>query len=87
MPACLPPTSRKYILPDGNDALPLPDGRWARAITRVDYREMAALPMTKQSAADLWDRSKRPLRDAMSQTMREGMAGAGAALPSMPVLG
>ncbi len=38
-------------------------------------REMAALPMTKQSAADLWDRSRRPLRDAMSRAMRESVAG------------
>jgi hypothetical protein len=32
---------RRYVLPDGHDALPLPDGRFARAITRVDYRQMA----------------------------------------------
>jgi hypothetical protein len=36
---------------------------------------MAAQPLTKQSAADLWDRSKRPLRDAMSMEVRESVAG------------
>lgn len=46
----------RYVLPDGNEALPLPDGRWARAITRVDYREAAEEPLTKQAAADLWDK-------------------------------
>jgi hypothetical protein len=35
------PAGRRYVLPDGNDALPLPDGRFARAITRIDYRQMA----------------------------------------------
>ena len=29
----------EYVLPDGNEALPLPEpGRTARCITRVDYR-------------------------------------------------
>ena len=41
--------------------------------------------MTKQSAADLWDRSKRPLRDAMSRAMRESVAGQQG--QGLPVLG
>jgi hypothetical protein len=39
-----------FILPDGNEKLRLPDGRTVRLITRVDYREMAKTPLTKQTA-------------------------------------
>lgn len=66
---------RRYILPDGNDALPLPDGRFARAITRVDYRQMAEQPVTKQATADLWDKGRRPLRDPMAAAMHETLRG------------
>lgn len=62
-------------MPDGNDALPLPDGRFARAITRVDYRQMAEQPVTKQATADLWDKGRRPLRDPMAAAMHETLRG------------
>ena len=46
-----PSPGAKYILPDGNEALPLPEpGRTARCITRVDYRAMSEEPLTKQTA-------------------------------------
>lgn len=32
---------RGFVLPDGNEALPLPDGRFARSITRIDFRQEA----------------------------------------------
>ena len=42
---------KPFVLPDGNEAMPLPDGRLARCITRVDYRVDSDKPLTKQSAA------------------------------------
>ena len=50
-----------FALPDGNDALPLPDshGKVARAITRVDYKVMSDVAITKQTAAKSWDARRR----------------------------
>ena len=59
------------MLPDGNEALRLPDGRMARCITRVDYKVNAKEPMTKQTAAAAWDVRRRPARDFMSVAMAE----------------
>lgn len=36
-------------MPILNTACPFP-GRWARSITRIDYREEAEEPLTQQSA-------------------------------------
>ena len=49
-------------------------GRSARAITRIDYRLNARLPLTVQSASDLWDASKRPCGTLMGQAMRDAHA-------------
>jgi hypothetical protein len=65
----------KYILPDGNESLPLPEpGRTARCITRVDYRAMSEEPLTKQTAAAPWDASRRPRRDPLSVALDESAA-------------
>ena len=65
----------KYVLPDGNEALPLPEpGRTARCITRVDYRAMSEEPLTKQTAAAPWDPSRRARRDPLSMALDEAAA-------------
>ena len=50
---------RAFVLPCGNERLDLAHGRYARLITRVDYRENAAAPVTKQTAEARWDRRRR----------------------------
>ena len=61
------------MLPDGNESMPLDDGRAARLITRVDYRTMAAKPVTEQRAADKWDKRKRDLPGLSNSVMRDVM--------------
>ena len=61
----------RFVLPDGNEALTLPDGRLARCITRVDYKVNAKEPMTKQTAGEAWDIRRRPARDDMAVAMAE----------------
>ena len=79
----------KYILPDGNEALPLPEpGRVARCITRVDYRAMSEEPLTKQTAAAPWDISRRARRDPLSVALDECAAlSERRAVSAMSVLG
>jgi len=62
---------RKYVLPDGNEWMELPDGRKAQLITRVDFRQMLSEPLTRQSAADKWDKSRRPRMDPLGKAMAE----------------
>ena len=65
----------RYVLPDGNEWLPLPEpGRSARCITRVDYRAMTGEVMTRQTAAAPWDKSRRARRDPMSRALDEAAA-------------
>ena len=53
-----------FMLPDGNDALPLPEtGKLARAITRVDYKVMSNVAITKQTPAMAWDARRRHTND------------------------
>lgn len=61
------------VLPDGNELLELDDGRSARLITRVDYREMASKPITKQTSGDKWNKSKRDLPGPFQDVMRNAM--------------
>ena len=62
---------KAFILPDGNESLRLPDGRMVRLITRVDYREMANVPLTKQTADETRDPRRRPRRDPMSVALAD----------------
>ena len=62
---------KSFILPDGNERLRLPDGRMVRLITRVDYREMANVPLTKQTADETRDPRRRPRRDPMSVALAD----------------
>ena len=65
----------EYVLPDGNEALPLPEpGRTARCITRVDYRMMSEEVVTRQTAAAPWDASRRQRRDPMSRALDDAAA-------------
>ena len=65
----------EYVLPDGNEALPLPEpGRTARCITRVDYRMMSEEVVTRQTAAAPWDASRRRRRDPMSRALDDAAA-------------
>jgi len=62
---------KEYVLPCGNERLYLEDGREARLITRVDYREMASKPVTEQRAADKWDKRKRDMWGASHAVMKD----------------
>jgi len=62
---------KPYVLACGNEKMQLPDGRWVRLITRIDYRMMAANPVTVQTAADAWNKSKRRLLDQMSLALAD----------------
>ena len=65
----------EYVLPDGNEALPLPEpGRIARCVTRVDYRRMSDEIVTRQTAAAPWDASRRQRRDPMSRALDDAAA-------------
>ena len=65
----------EYVLPDGNESLPLPEpGRTARCITRVDYRMMSEEVVTRQTAAAPWDLSRRQRRDPMSRALDDAAA-------------
>jgi len=57
---------KPFVLKDGNEKLQLPDGRLVRLITRVDYREMSSVSLTKQTADESRDPRRRPRRDPMS---------------------
>jgi len=70
-----PCAGAKYVLADGNEALPLPEaGRTARCITRVDFKMMSEEPLTKQTAAAPWDKSRRVRRDPLSVALEESAA-------------
>ena len=60
-----------YVLKDGNESLLLNDGRQARLITRVDFREMSSRPLTEQRAADKWDKRKRDMWGPAHSVMRD----------------
>eukprot|EP00741_Cyanophora_paradoxa_P023236 tig00021579_g22443.t1 len=61
---------RPHVLPSGHERLGLAGGGWAVLITRVDYREAAETPVTRQTAEKKWDKSKRDLTDTQSLAMR-----------------
>ena len=61
----------EFILRDGNEKLRLPDGRFVRLITRVDYREMSSVPLTKQTADESRDPRRRPKKDPMSVALAD----------------
>ena len=63
-----------YVLKDGNETLLLDDGREARLITRIDFREMASRPITEQRAADKWDKSKRDMWGPAHSVMRDSIS-------------
>jgi hypothetical protein len=66
---------KPFVLPCGNEKLELGlgDERYARLITRVDYRESATRPMTKQSAEAKWDKSRRAPTTGWSLALHESM--------------
>jgi hypothetical protein len=86
------PAGRRLVLPDGHELLRLPDGRAARLITRVDYREPAAGPpggggggggpLTRQTPDERRDPRRRarpgPLATALADAERAHARAGGA---------
>ena len=61
--------SKENLCPDGNEKMVLASGYTAKLITRVDYREDSTVPLTRQTAGDKWDKTKREKTDFISMTM------------------
>lgn len=61
---------KQYIARDGHELLEISPGVRVKLITRVDYRENAKVPVTKQTPEEKWDKTRRPKTDFMSVTMR-----------------
>ena len=62
--------ARPHIAKSGHERIMLPNGKVVTLITRVDYREESETPLTKQRAAETWDKAKRDRADFTSATMR-----------------
>ncbi len=66
---------RAMVLPSGHEALRLEDGGLAVLITRKDFREMAAVPLTVQTPDETRDPRRRPKRDPLSVAMADSQSG------------
>ena len=62
----------ELVLPDGNEALVLPDGRVCRLITRSDYKTGVLSLQTADQEAEL--RKDPSYRDASKVAMRSAVA-------------